>query len=143
MYNKVMVFNVDKKWLLENGLISNGKLPPFNPKLLQRAKEHRKNMTKSEQKLWFQFLQKHPVKFQRQKVIDHYIVDFYCAKTRLIIEVDGSYHLLDDQVSYDNIRTDRLNLYNLSVVRFSNDDVLNNFDFVCSTIDGLIKSPPL
>lgn len=136
-----MVYNVDKDWLMNNGLISNGKTPPYNPKLIDRAKQLRKEMTKSECKLWFQFLKDHTFRFQRQKVIDHYIVDFYCSKAKLIIEIDGSYHYDNDQFQYDQIRSDRLNIYNLSIIRFDNNEILNDFNNVCISINNILIPP--
>ncbi len=64
----------------------------YNKKLIPRAKELRKNMTKQENHLWYDFLRIYPVRFQRQKTIDNYIADFYCHKAKLIIELDGSQH---------------------------------------------------
>lgn len=133
-----MTFYLEKTWLQNNGLISNGKSPPYNPKLTQRAKELRKNMTEGECKLWFLFLQKHQINFQRQKVIDHYIVDVYYAKQKLVIEIDGSYHMEEDRIIYDTIRTDRFSIYNIQVIRFSNKEILHNFDKVCETINNLL-----
>jgi very-short-patch-repair endonuclease len=63
-----------------------------NSKLTDKAKTLRKNMTKEERHIWYDFLRDYPVRFLRQKVIDNYIVDFYCAKARLVIEIDGSQH---------------------------------------------------
>ena len=63
-----------------------------NPKLTPNARELRKNMTKEEKQLWYNYLRKCKVRFLRQKVIDNYIVDFYCSKLNLVIELDGSQH---------------------------------------------------
>jgi very-short-patch-repair endonuclease len=116
---------------------------PYNPELISRAKEMRKNPTPAESKLW-QFLRQFPLKMWRQKPIDHFIVDFYCPKLNLVIEVDGDSHFTEQGKIYDRQRTKVLEGYGLRVIRFTNDDVLNNFDAVCTVIGGFIPpSPPL
>ena len=79
-----------------------------NPKLTENAKELRRNMTKEEKHLWYDFLKTYPVRFLRQKVIDDYIADFYCHKARLIIELDGSQHYTAYGLLKDRIRTKNL-----------------------------------
>ena len=96
-------------------------------------------MTKQERKLWYLFLNKYPVKFQRQKTIGIYITDFYCAKAKLIIELDGSGHYTPFQMLKDRIRTERLEKMDLTVVRICNLDIDNNFYNVCEYIDTLVK----
>jgi very-short-patch-repair endonuclease len=86
-----MAFYIDKNWLINNGLVSNGKTTPYNPKL--------------------------------------------------IIEIDGSYHYDNDQFQYDQIRSDRLSIYNLSVIRFNNNEILNAFNNACKTINNLLIPP--
>ena len=76
-----------------------------NPALTQKAKTLRKNMTKEERRLWYDFLRTYPVRFLRQKVIDNYIVDFYCHEARIIIELDGSQHYEPKIAEYDAQRT--------------------------------------
>ena len=78
-----------------------------NPQLTARAKSLRKNMTKEERHLWYDFLRTHPVRFLRQKVIDRYIVDFYCHEARLVIELDGSQHYEEKMLLKDLIRTEK------------------------------------
>ena len=79
-----------------------------NPKLTKNSKILRKNMTKEERHLWYDFLRDYPVRFLRQKVIDNYIVDFYCSKARLIIELDGSQHYESQIILVkDRIRTEK------------------------------------
>lgn len=94
---------------------------------------------KQERKLWYEFLNKYHPRFQRQKSIDNFIVDFYCHKARLVIELDGSQHFTNEGQSYDEERTKILNAYNLLVIRFTNNDISNNFEGVCSNIDIEIK----
>jgi len=108
--------------------------------IIPRAKELRKNMTSQEKHIWYDFLVKYPVRFQRQKTIGNFIADFYCAKAKLIIEIDGSQHYTEDGVEKDSIRTFILNDIGLSVIRFSNRDIENNFNGVCQIIDETVKS---
>jgi hypothetical protein len=81
-----------KEELKKRGLISTGFHLPYNPKLVGRAKKLRQNMTIAEKKLWRNYLGTFPYRVLRQRPIDHYIVDFYCAKLKLVIEVDGGIH---------------------------------------------------
>ena len=111
----------------------------YNKDLIKYAKELRKNMTPWEIKLWTQFLREYPVRFQRQKVIDNYIVDFYCAKARIVIELDGGGHYTEEQQKYDDERTEILKKYNLQVIRICNLEIDNNFYNVCEHIDREVK----
>ena len=77
----------------------------FNFKLLANAKNLRRNMTKEERRLWYNFLSNYSEKFVRQKIIGNYIVDFYCAKAKLVIELDGSQHYEDANMEYDEVRS--------------------------------------
>ena len=110
-----------------------------NASLTPRAKELRRNMTKEERHLWYDFLKSYPVRFLRQKVIGNFIADFYCAKAKLVIELDGSQHYEDAQMAYDKERTAYFEGYGLRVIRFSNRDIAENFTGVCSFIDQEIK----
>ena len=112
---------------------------PYNSKLIPYAKELRKNATPWERKLWFYFLKDYPVRFQRQKVIDEFIVDFYCHKANLIIELDGSGHFFEQQMDYDYRRTEILEKYNLKVLRFTNLEVDKEFYEICMVIDKEVK----
>jgi len=103
-------------------------------RLLSYSRELRKNMTRQERHLWYDFLKPLPVVFKRQKVIDGYIADFYCASARLVIELDGSQHYLDDGAEYDKIRDAALKAHGLMVLRYSNADVNENFSGVCEDI---------
>jgi very-short-patch-repair endonuclease len=93
-----------------------------NPKLTGNAKTLRKNMTKEKRHLWYDFLKIYPVRFLRQKVIDDYIVDFYCAKAKLVIELDGSQHYEKEGLLRDIIRTERIEAYGLTVIRIPNNE---------------------
>jgi very-short-patch-repair endonuclease len=120
-------------------LITTGFHVRYNPKLKERARELRKNMTLVETKLWLQFLRTHPSKFLRQKPLDNYIVDFYCANSRLVIEIDGDSHFTDQSREYDKTRTKSLEKYGLKVLRFTNLELLNNFDGACEEIEKNVK----
>ena len=110
-----------------------------NSALTENARALRKNMTKEERHLWYDFLRDYPVRFLRQKVIDNYIVDFYCHKARLIVELDGSQHYEKEGMLKDKIRTERIENRNLTVIRIPNNEVNENFEGVCDYIDLLVK----
>ena len=116
-----------------------GKMKPYNKSNIPLAKNLRKNMTPWERKLWYEFLRDYPVRFQRQKAIGNYIVDFYCAKARLVIELDGGGHYTEKQIKNDEFRTKYLNNMGLSVLRICNIDIDNNFYNVCEHIDRTVK----
>ncbi len=103
------------------------------------AKMLRKNMTPWERKLWYQFLRSYPIRFQRQKAIGDYIVDFYCAKAKLVVELDGGGHYTAEQTKKDGLRTKALEAMDLTVVRFCNLDIDHNFCGVCEMIDLTVK----
>ena len=108
----------------------------YNKKLVPRAKELRRDMTKHEKHLWYDFLSKFPLRFQRQKTIGSFIVDFYCHEAKLIIELDGSQHYTEEALGYDRERTNILNGYGLNVMRYTNFEIEHNFDEVCKVIAG-------
>ena len=112
----------------------------YNSKLIPRARELRKNQTPQEKRLWYDLLRLFPERFQRQKSIGNYIVDFYCHKYKLAIEIDGGQHFEDKSVEYDKIRTEYLNSLGVTVLRFTNDDVNRNFSGVCYMIEEFMKS---
>ena len=110
-----------------------------NKQLVPLAKQLRKEMTKEERHLWYDFLKNYPIRFLRQKVIDNYIVDFYCHSARLIIELDGSQHYEEKGLLKDRIRTERIEKRNLTVMRIPNNEVNRNFEGVCQYIDNIVK----
>lgn len=112
---------------------------PYNRRLIPRAKELRKNATKQENYLWYNFLRTYPVRFQRQKTISNFIVDFYCDKAKIVIELDGSQHYSEQGMTYDAERTQILSAYGLLVLRFSNADIDRHFTSVCEEIDRKVK----
>ena len=105
-----------------------------NCSLTENAQNLRKNMTKEERHLWYDFLKACPHTFNRQKVIGDYIVDFYCASARLVIEIDGSQHYEPEGLKRDKKRDDYLSRLGLTVVRYSNADIRKHFQSVCEDI---------
>ena len=110
-----------------------------NGKLTPNAKVLRKNMTKEEAKLWYQFLCRYPQRFRRQYIIGNYITDFYCHQAKLVVELDGSQHCDPGTMEYDQKRTEYLLSQGLNVLRFSNMDVIQRFKSVCEAIDMEVK----
>ena len=111
----------------------------YNKENIPLAKTLRKNMTPWERKLWYDFLRDYPVRFQRQKAIGNYIADFYCAKAKLVIELDGGGHYTAELARKDEMRTKDLESMNLTVVRICNLDIDRNFSGVCEYIDLTVK----
>ena len=107
---------------------------------ISRAKELRKNMTPWERKLWYEFLRTYPVRFQRQKAIGHYIVDFFCAKAGIALELDGGGHYTPEQAQKDELRTRILERSGVQVVRICNTDIDRHFREVCEMIDELVRN---
>ena len=112
----------------------------YNGKNTILAKNLRKNATKQEKHLWYDFLKDYEIKFQRQRPIDEFIADFYCQKANLVIEIDGNQHHSQDGIQKDAFRTERLKLYGLTVIRFTNNQIDNEFYAVCEYIDKTVKS---
>ncbi len=112
----------------------------YNKENIPHAKTLRKNMTPWERKLWYDFLKDYPIRFQRQKAIGNYIVDFYCAKARLVVELDGGGHYTTTQAEKDEARTKELEAMNLKVVRIGNLDIDRNFRSVCEYLDLTVKA---
>ena len=110
-----------------------------NKEIVPFAKELRKNMTKEERHLWYDFLKGYPIRFSRQKVLGKYIADIYCAKANIVIELDGSQHFEDEGLINDEKRNQYLMKYGIKVIRISNLDVLKNFEGVCRYIDMVVK----
>ncbi|MBQ2997013.1 MAG: endonuclease domain-containing protein [Oscillospiraceae bacterium] len=110
-----------------------------NHNLLPAARELRRNMTREERHLWYDFLKPYPVKIYRQRIINNFIADFYCHKARLVVELDGSQHYTEEGLAYDAERTAVLAQYGIAVLRFSNLDVNRNFAGVCLMIDRTIR----
>lgn len=123
---------------------------PYDPRLLEKSRENRKNMPSPERRIWNRLLrdkQLQGFKFLRQKPLDRFIVDFYCAELLLAIEIDGDSHA--EQKDYDELRTLRLNEYGIRVIRYTNHEVMSNLEGVYEDLvknifvrkNSLIKSP--
>ena len=110
-----------------------------NKKLVSFARGLRKNMTKEEKHLWYDFLKNYDVKFNRQKVLGRYIADFYSAELKLVIELDGSQHYDPEAKLYDEERTEFFKGYDIEVIRINNLEVTLNFRGVCLYIDKIVK----
>ena len=110
-----------------------------NKNIVPIAKTLRKNMTKEERHLWYDFLRGGDVKFLRQKPIGRYIADFYSAEAKLIIELDGSQYYEQINIEKDTERTAFFEQYGLTVVRIPNNQVNQNFRGVCEYIDNIVK----
>ena len=104
-------------------------------RLYQNARSLRKNMTKEERHLWYDFLRGYPVRFMRQRPIDRYIADFYCAAAKLVIELDGSQHYEDEGRQSDSERDRAFSALGITVLRIPNNEILSNFTGVCDQID--------
>ena len=113
--------------------------PKQNKQLVPLARQLRKEMTKEERHLWYDFLRSYPVRFSRQKVLGKYIADFYCAAAKLVIELDGSQHYETANAQKDDERTAFLNRYSLRVIRIPNNEVTRNFRSVCEYIDAAVQ----
>ena len=110
-----------------------------NKQLVPLARALRKNMTKEERRLWYDFLRDYPARFSRQKVLGRYIADFYSAEAKLIIELDGSQHYEDENIRKDARRTEFLEAYGLRIIRVANNEITENFDGVCDYIDAVVR----
>ena len=110
-----------------------------NGTLVSNARTLRKNMTKEERRLWYDFLRTYPIKFSRQKVLGRYIVDFYSAQASLVVELDGSQHYEEVGIVSDTERTQYLERYGLRVLRIPNNWVNQEFRNVCEYIDAIVK----
>ena len=115
--------------------------PPIkkNNKLLENARSLRREMTRHEKHLWYDFLQHYPVKIYKQRIIDNFIADFYCHRARLVIELDGSQHYTPEGKSYDEARTEIIDQYGIKVIRYSNLDIDEKFNGVFFEIDKIIQ----
>lgn len=113
--------------------------PKHNKQLVPFAKQLRKEMTKEERHLWYDFLRSYPVRFSRQKVLGKYIADFYSAEAKLVIELDGSQHYEDSNIKLDAARTAFLEGYGLRIIRIPNNEIGRNFRGVCAYIDTAVK----
>ena len=110
-----------------------------NLELTDLAQNLRRNMTKEERKLWYDYLSQYPVRFRRQVTFERYILDFYCASAKVCVELDGAQHYDEVEMAKDQVRTAFLEHHGIHVLRFSNLDVLKNLRGVCAQIDLVVK----
>jgi len=106
--------------------------------LKPRARQLRRDPTPAERKLWYEFLSSHVEKFTRQKPLGQYIADFYCAQKRLVIELDGDTHFTDQGERHDRRRSEALSLEGIRIVRFTNAEVMAQFEAVCARIEDAV-----
>ena len=115
-------------------------IPKRNSDLTSNARALRREMTKAEKHLWYDFLSRYTVRFQRQKVLGRYIADFYCADAKLVVEVDGPDHDEPQEKDYDQRRTAFLRqTYGLEIMRVGNYDVLYHFKETCDAIHVTVQ----
>ncbi len=125
-----------KSLIFDGGIVTDRK---YNKTIVPLATTLRKNMTKEEKHLWYDFLRTYPIKFIRQKTIGKYIVDFYSAKAKLVIELDGSQHYTTIQIEKDTQRTQYLEQYALTVIRIPNNYLNQHFRETCEYIDNVVQ----
>lgn len=113
---------------------------PRNKKERPHSTRLRNEMTQQERRLWYGFLRTASPRWNRQRIIDSYIVDFFCLKAKLVIELDGSQHYDETGlIEYDRIRTEYLEALELKVLRFTNAEIENNFSQVCKRIQAEVE----
>ena len=117
----------------------NTKFIFYDKGLKDRVRELRSHMTAAEKKLWYEYLRAYRHRFIRQKAIKNYILDFYCQKLKLGIEIDGDSHIGDKNEVYDKSRTEELNKFGIEIIRFWNTDILKNLNEVVEIIEKKIK----
>jgi len=111
----------------------------YRRNLTPRAQALRRDPTPAERRLWYEFLRDLPNKFTRQKPLGRYIADFYCASRRLVVELDGDSHYVPAAERYDAQRTEDLNRLGIRVVRFTNAEVMQDFESVCMAIERALQ----
>ena len=111
----------------------------YNKDINNIAKTLRKQMTRQERHLWYDFLRNYGVKVYRQRTIDYYVADFYCPAAKLVVELDGGEHYTEKKMLDDEHRTAIINQYGIHVVRIPNNEIDNNFYGVCTYLDSVIK----
>ena len=110
-----------------------------NKQLVPFAKQLRKEMTKEERHLWYDFLRDYPVRFSRQKILGKYIADFYSAEAKIVVELDGSQHYETENTEKDAERTTFLESHGLRIIRIPNNEISRNFRGVCEYIDIAVR----
>ena len=110
----------------------------YNSDNISLAKSLRKNMTRHEKHLWYDFLSFHHIKFRRQTPLGNYIADFYAPEIKLVIEVDGRGHMTEENQAYDKVRTAAFEAMGVSVLRISNESIDKDFHHICNFINDYI-----
>ena len=105
---------------------------PYNKNLVKNARQLRKNMTPEEKRLWYDLLRRLPINARRQHNIENYIVDFYIASKKVVIEVDGAQHKTSKHIEADELRDKKLSEWGITVIRYSNEDINKNFNTVAN-----------
>ena len=111
----------------------------YNKGNIVLARNLRKSMTPEEKHVWYDYLKDYPVRFQRQKPLGNYIADFFCARAKLVVEIDGSGHGTEEQQKIDKERTEYMESVGLFVIRFTNEEVNKKFRGVCGEIDRVVN----
>ncbi len=109
----------------------------YNKKLVSNARTLRKNMTPEEKHLWYDFLKRLPLNVRRQHNIEDYIVDFYIAEKKIVIEIDGIQHTSPEHKRADEVRDMALARWNITVLRYSNESIREDFD---SVVEDILKN---
>ncbi len=117
-------------------------MPVNRRTIVMRAREMRRNPTSAERKLWRECLTKLPWKFRRQAPCGYYILDFYCVPLSLAIEVDGNQHFTAEGLLYDQARDQFIHRLGIRVLRFTNRQILESFDTVCTRIREVCEEQP-
>jgi very-short-patch-repair endonuclease len=111
------------------------------PDIFKKAKELRRYETEAEKRLWAKLCRNRMsgLQFRRQHPINRFIVDFYCAKIKLVIEVDGNIHEIPENKVYDIGRSQILNDFGITVIRFSNNQIIGDIEYVLNSIEENVK----
>jgi very-short-patch-repair endonuclease len=111
----------------------------YNGENIVLARNLRKKATPQEKHLWYDFLKDYVIKFQRQKAVGEYIVDFYCPSLKLAIEIDGNQHYSKYGLEKDKIRTEEINKQGIQVIRITNKQIDKDFNWICEFLDKEIQ----
>jgi len=125
------------------GALAGGGVKPYNSVLKPVAQELRKKATRHERHLWYEFLRGFRPRFTRQRIVGSYILDFFCPKAMLAVELDGSQHYEQNQMEYDSERTAFLQQFGIEVLRIPNTDIDRDFNAVCKKIEEVVMSRQL
>ena len=115
----------------------------YDADMTQIAQMFRKQSTPEENQLWYQYLRTYPVQFKRQRPFGRYVLDFYCSRVKLGIELDGSQHFTAEGQESDANRTAYLNSLGIKILRFTNREINTQFEAVCRAIDATVQNPLL